>query len=185
MIKHVIVDRDGTLIRHIPYLADPQRVELLPTVQEGLRSLRDNGCRLYLHTNQSGVGRGYFTLDDAMACNEAMIALLGWDDVFADICIAPEHPHSAPVYRKPSPAWGLELMGRYGFAAGSMCYIGDALSDLLTARNLGCLGIGVNTGEHDLRAVLAADGLDTAFTVVDTFVQAAALVLASGSLAHD
>jgi D-glycero-D-manno-heptose 1,7-bisphosphate phosphatase len=171
--RHVILDRDGTLIRHTPYLSDPAQVELLPGVAEGLQRLRNGGCVLYLHTNQSGVGRGYFAMEDAVACNERMIALLPLEvPVFAEICIAPEHPDQPPVYRKPSPAFGRALMVRHGFAADEVCYVGDALSDLMTARNLGCLGIGVNTGEHDLEALVAAEGLEQVFPVVGSFFAA-------------
>jgi len=171
MIRHVILDRDGTLIRHVPYLCDPRQVELLPGVAEGLKRLRDEGCSLYLHTNQSGVGRGFFTMKDALACNEQMLALLNLaPPIFAEICIAPEHPDH-PLYRKPSPAWGRELIARHGFALDEVCYVGDAVSDLMTARNLGCLGIGVNTGEHDLRAVVEAEPA-TSFPIVSCFAEA-------------
>lgn len=183
-IEHVILDRDGTLIRHVPYLADPAKVELLPTVLDGLRALRAVDCTLYLHTNQSGVGRGYFTLDDVVACNQAMIDHLGLGAaVFSEICVAPEHPDGRIVYRKPSPAWGQGLMRRRKLDATSLCYVGDSLADLHTARNLGCLGIGVNTGEFDLRAVLAAEGLADLFPVVDRFSDAADLILALRSSA--
>ena len=183
MIRHVILDRDGTLIRHIPYLRDPAQVSLLPGVAEGLQRLRDGGCTLYLHTNQSGVGRGYFPLEDAVACNERMLALLPLaPPLFAEICVAPEHPDGPLAYRKPSPAWGRELMVRHGFAADEVCYVGDALSDLMTAHNLGCLGIGVNTGEHDLRVLVAAQELDHIFPVVDSFTAAVERIMRTG---HD
>ena len=186
MAKRILfIDRDGTLIRHIPYLSDPAQVELLPGVALGLQDLRDGGCALYLHTNQSGVGRGYFTLEDAVTCNERMIELLTLEaPVFAEICIAPEHPKNPQLYRKPSPAFGQALMARYGFAADEACYVGDALSDLMTARNLGCLGIGVNTGEQDLRPVLAAEGLAGIFPVVDSFAEAVDHIGASWKGGH-
>ena len=69
-MKALFLDRDGTLIVDVPYLADPTRVQLLPGVREGFIRARGLGYRFFLFTNQSGVGRGYFTLDDALRCND-------------------------------------------------------------------------------------------------------------------
>jgi histidinol phosphatase-like enzyme len=92
----VVLDRDGTLIRHVHYLCDPAQVELLPGVRSGLARLREAGCKLYLHTNQSGVGRGYFPLEAALLCNDEMIRQLGLGlEVFEDICVCPEAPGDA------------------------------------------------------------------------------------------
>ena len=66
-IQYVVLDRDGTLIRHVPYLSRPEQVEVLPGVVAGLTELRKAGCKLFLHTNQSGIGRGYFSLEEALA----------------------------------------------------------------------------------------------------------------------
>ncbi len=173
-IRHVILDRDGTLIRHIHYLHDPLRVEVLPTVVEGLKKLMEAGCFLYLHTNQSGIGRGYFSLDDAVACNEAMLDRIGMGrDLFKEICIAPESPDQPGKYRKPSPAWGLELMKKARCDKTELCYIGDTANDLLTAKNIGCKGVGVSTGLNDLRSELVAANMETTFPVFDNFLEAA------------
>lgn len=170
---HVVFDRDGTLIQHVPYLCDPDQVTLLPGVAQGLATLKNAGFSLYLHTNQSGVGRGYFSIEDAEACNSAMLDLIGLGSgLFAEICIAPEHPESDPVYRKPSPAWGQALMKRYEITRNDLCYVGDNVTDLLTAKNLGCLGIGMNTGVKDLKDSMKAECIDETFPVVQNFEDA-------------
>ena len=93
MIKYIVFDRDGTLIKHIPYLCDPLKVELLPTVKQAIKILLDRNYKLFLHTNQSGVARGYFSLDDENKCNMQMINLLGFGEaIFKEICIAPDFP---------------------------------------------------------------------------------------------
>ena len=112
------LDRDGTLIRHIPYLHDPDGVELLEGIPEFLSEAKALGCRLFLHTNQSGVGRGMFTMEDAHACNQRMLELIGLGEgLFDEICIAPEHPDEERVYRKPSPRFALEMAERCGLDA--------------------------------------------------------------------
>jgi D-glycero-D-manno-heptose 1,7-bisphosphate phosphatase len=182
----VVVDRDGTLIRHIPYLCDPAQVSLLPGVRQGLERLREAGCRLFLHTNQSGVGRGYFPLDAAIRCNDEMLRQLDLGNaLFEEICICPEAPNETALYRKPSPKFGLELLARYSKGARDLCYIGDNLSDLMTAVNIGCHGVGVNTGVHDLRHELAARSLEERFQVRDTFGEAVDVLLAHCAVGHD
>lgn len=172
-IRGVILDRDGTLIRRVPYLHDPAGVELLPTVVQGLQLLRESGCTLFLHTNQSGIGRGKFTMRDAEACNARMLELLAVDDLFARICIAPEAPTETPTYRKPSPRFGLEIMAEWRIAPHELCYVGDNISDLQTADALGCAGVGVDTGGHDLRDRQQDRGLKRAYPVYDSFIEAA------------
>ena len=99
----LILDRDGTLIEHVPYLWDPDKVRLLPGVADALSHAREKGARLFLHSNQSGVGRGLFDISAVHACNERMIELLGTGPATFDrICIAPERPDDPrpPLLRK-------------------------------------------------------------------------------------
>jgi D-glycero-D-manno-heptose 1,7-bisphosphate phosphatase len=178
LISHVVLDRDGTLIEHIPYLHAPNEVRLLPTVTEALRRLREAGCSLHLHTNQSGVGRDMFAIEDVTACNEEMLRQLDLGpDVFMDICIAPEAPDAPATYRKPSPRYGREIAQRAGVSVASLCYIGDNTTDLLTAANVGCSGIGVDTGGHDLRRVVPSDQTLSGFPVVESLHDAVELIV--------
>ena len=176
-MKCVFLDRDGTLIRHAPYLSDPAAVTLLPTVTAGLNELLRAGCKLFLHTNQSGIGRGYFSLAAAVACNEAMLGQIGLGpDLFQDIRICPETPDQMTGCRKPSPAYAREIIAKYGIATRDICYLGDNVSDLMTGRNVGCLAVGVNTGVGDLRASAREHELQE-FPIYDTFLGAANHVL--------
>jgi len=130
----LFLDRDGTLIRHVHYLHDPAGVELLPGVAAALAKARDLGYLLFLHTNQSGVGRGMFKLEQAQACNARMIELLGLGaDVFADICVAPEAPGQPVVYRKPSPRFAREMAEKHGLDLPRCWMVGDYLADVETA----------------------------------------------------
>ena len=178
-MKCIVLDRDGTLIEHIPYLHRPAQVHLLPTVREGLGLLAEAGMTLVLHTNQSGVGRGMFTEGDVEACNAEMLRQIGDASVFHRICVAPEHAEAPAVYRKPSPKLGRELMTELRLTTKDLCYVGDNTTDLLTASNLGCLGIGVDTGGHDLKTVVPATPSISGFPVVESFIEAARLALAS------
>lgn len=171
--KALVLDRDGTLIVHVPYLADPGAVQLLPGVREALERAIGAGASLYLHTNQSGIGRGYFALPAAESCNQRLIDLLDLGaEPFRRICIAPEAPGSPSVYRKPSPAFALELMRDHGFQAGEICYLGDRGSDLATARAAGTRGVGVASGLDDLGQELRQLGLEDEFPIFDDLLSA-------------
>jgi D-glycero-D-manno-heptose 1,7-bisphosphate phosphatase len=180
-IQYVVLDRDGTLIRHVPYLSRPEQVEVLPGVVAGLTELRKAGCKLFLHTNQSGIGRGYFSLEEALACNEEMLSQIGLGaQLFESVCVAPEAPDQPADYRKPSLKFGAELIEKYKVKPHDLCYVGDNVSDLLAAKNIGCHGIGVNTGLHDLRLLLREQQLEDRFPVFESFLDAV-----SHLLAHD
>jgi D-glycero-D-manno-heptose 1,7-bisphosphate phosphatase len=175
----VVLDRDGTLIEHIPYLSDPKRVTLLPGVREGIRRAIEAGSRLFLHTNQSGIGRGLFELKEVELCNERMIELLGFgSNVFHRICIAPEHPDAPSKYRKPSPEFAFEIMREMNLAPENVCYIGDRATDLQTALAANTRAVGVCTGRVDLEKELQELGLVEKYPVCRSFDRAMALALA-------
>jgi histidinol-phosphate phosphatase family domain/HAD-superfamily hydrolase, subfamily IIIA len=159
-IKALVLDRDGTLIEHVPYLHKPEEVRVLPGVREALATARAAGVKLFLHTNQSGVGRGLFTVADAEACTARMVELLDLGpDLFARICTAPEHPKDPAVYRKPSPRFAREIMAEFGLQPQEICYIGDRGSDVETGHAAGTRAVGVATGLDDLAAELREAGL--------------------------
>ncbi|RME68465.1 MAG: HAD-IIIA family hydrolase [Verrucomicrobia bacterium] len=136
--RALFLDRDGTLIVHRPYLHRPAEVELLPGVREALSRAREANMRLFLFTNQSGVGRGWFTLRDVEAVNERMVELLGLGpDLFADVCIAPEAPGQPVLYRKPSPRFIRECLERWSLDPSACWMIGDAPSDWLAGLTAG------------------------------------------------
>ena len=165
----LILDRDGTLIEHVPYLSDPAQVRLLPGVAAALQVAVAAGASLFLHSNQSGVGRGLFDLAAVDACNRRLIELLELGPKpFERICIAPEAPDAPSDYRKPSPLFAHEIMREFGWQPVQLCYLGDRGSDLATARAAGTRGVGIASGLDDLRAELQALELTHAFPVFDS-----------------
>ena len=144
--KALFWDRDGTLIVHRPYLRDPAEVELLPGVRETLVRARADGYLLFLLTNQSGIGRGWFTRDDVEACNNRMFELLDLPAPgFSGICVAPEAPEEPPVYRKPSPRYLHEMIARHALDPGACWMIGDSLSDVQAGLSAGIRAVLLGT----------------------------------------
>jgi D-glycero-D-manno-heptose 1,7-bisphosphate phosphatase len=148
--RALFLDRDGTLIIDKDYLRDPAAVELIPGVPAALQRARELGYELFLFTNQSGIGRGYFTLEDTLRCNARMIELVGLGpDLFAGTCIAPEAPDQPSVYRKPSPRYVQETVAQRRLDAATCWMVGDRESDLLAGLDAGIRAAAVCTGKYD------------------------------------
>jgi len=131
MIFGLFLDRDGTIIEHVPYLSDPEQVRLLPGAKEALHKALNMGYRLYLFTNQSGIGRGYYSMEQAEACNTRMIELLDLPKPgFYSICIAPETPEEPHVYRKPSPKFIQESIEEHILDPQNSYMVGDSIKDV-------------------------------------------------------
>src|SRR4029078_331452 len=102
--RAVFFDRDGTLIEEKNYLHKPEQVVIYPGAGKALKRLADAGYLLIMVTNQSGVGRGYFTLEDVEKVHKHIQQELGKDGAHIHkTYIAPEHPDAPSRGRKPSP----------------------------------------------------------------------------------
>lgn len=120
------------------YLHRPEEVELFPGAGEALRRLRDAGFGLFVVTNQSGVGRGYFTMDDVGRVHERLIHEFAGAGVrFEKIYIAPEAPDQPSRGRKPSPQFLIDARQEFGIDLARSFVIGDKLIDLQCGWNAG------------------------------------------------
>jgi D-glycero-D-manno-heptose 1,7-bisphosphate phosphatase len=149
MSKALFLDRDGTIIVDKHYLADPAGVELIPGVRTALQRARELGYKLFLFTNQSGIGRGLYTLDDVLLVNARMETLLALaSPLFTELCIAPEAPDQPSLYRKPSPRFIEEMIAAHHLDPAHCAIIGDRPSDAQAGLNAGIRSIAICTGEH-------------------------------------
>jgi len=97
-------------------------------IKELIRDLLKQNNKLYLHTNQSGVSRGYFTIESTILCNEKLINLPVFGKViFRKICAATELIGSENSYRKLSPKLGLEILNKTKTKRSNLYYIGDKI----------------------------------------------------------
>jgi D-glycero-D-manno-heptose 1,7-bisphosphate phosphatase len=138
MKRAVFLDRDGTVIEERDYLRRVEDVVVLPGAAAALKRLQTAGFALVFVTNQSGVGRGYFTLREVEAVNRHLERLLAEAGVaIARVYVAPEAPDQPSRGRKPSPQFLFDARDELGLDLARCYMIGDKLSDLECGWNAG------------------------------------------------
>ena len=167
--RAVFLDRDGTIIEERNYLRRVEDVAIFPGAAGALGRLRQGGFKLFIVSNQSGVGRGYFTLAEVEKVNEHLLQELGREQVrFEKIFIAPEAPDAPSRGRKPSPQFLLDARDEFGVDLAQSYMIGDKLIDLECGWNAGvrkCLLVRTGYGAELERG--APEKLQEAVTVDD------------------
>ena len=138
----VVLDRDGTIVVDHGYLADPDRLEFLPGAAEGLRWLWERGYRVVVITNQSGVGRGLFSVAQIEVMNarlHAMVEAAGAK--LTKIYFCPHTPDANCACRKPNLALMEQAATELNFNPRSSVVVGDKDSDIEFALRAGARAI--------------------------------------------
>jgi D,D-heptose 1,7-bisphosphate phosphatase len=131
MNKAVFLDRDGTIIEEGNYIHRPEDVIMLAGAGEGLRCLRKAGFLLFIVSNQSGVGRGYFTMAEVEKVNERVLRdLEPWKVRFDKVYVATEPPGQPSRGRKPLPQFLFDARDEFKLDLGKSYIVGDKLIDL-------------------------------------------------------
>ena len=154
MRRLALLDRDGTIIVEKKFLADPEGVELVPGAAAAIRRLNDAGWLVAIVTNQSGVGRGYYTLPQMHATNARVVEVLARAGARIDtVEFCPHHPLAGdPVLRrvcdcrKPRPGQAFAAACHLGASVTGSVTVGDRLVDVNLGRGLGAFGVLVLTG---------------------------------------
>lgn len=146
MIKAVFLDRDGTIIKEKPgvYLSDPAKVRLYKSTLPALRLLTQSGFKLFLVSNQSGIGRGYFTEKEVNRVHARIQQLLRPIHL-EEIVFCPHAPEAGCMCRKPRPKMGNYLIRKYHISPSKSYMIGDKKADVEFGHALGCKSILVTT----------------------------------------
>lgn len=137
-VRAVLFDRDDTLIVNVPFNGDPERVVPLAGARLALDVLRSVGILTAVVSNQSGVGRGFITLEQVQSVNRRVEALLG---PLGPWFICPHAPEDGCDCRKPAPGLIQRAALALGVAVEECVMLGDQLSDMEAARAAGAHGI--------------------------------------------
>ena len=173
--RAVFADRDGTIIEDHHHVSDPARVSLIPGAPEALLRLCGMGFALVIVTNQSGIGRGLYTLADYHRVAAEVDRQLAAAGVVMDgAYFCPDGPGGDPdtTCRKPSSVMYKSAAADLGLATEGSYFVGDKRSDVLPASTLGGTGILVRTGHGKSEE----RGVAESCRVVDDLFAAAALI---------
>lgn len=136
--RAIFIDRDGTLILDKDYLHKPEEVQFIDGAIHALKRASDAGFAIIMVTNQSGVGRGYFTLDDVENVHAYITRELARENVsLLEIYVAPEAPEEPSRGRKPSPQFLFDARDAHGIDLSRSYMIGDKVIDLECGWNAG------------------------------------------------
>lgn len=141
----VFFDRDGTIMEDTDYCSDPKDVRIFPGVLGALQRLKSRGFKIIVITNQSGIGRGLFTLDQYRAVEAEVLRQLGGGLVDATY-YCPDAPEQPSECRKPAPGMVVKAMRDHQIDLSRSFLIGDKEIDVECARNAGVRAIRVRTG---------------------------------------
>jgi len=147
MKRAVFLDRDGTLVEDPGYLHDPENVVWKEGVLDGLRTLKEAGHLLIVVTNQSGIGRGLFTIGDTNAVHarmqeEAARAGCALDAYYN----CPHVPEDVCACRKPNAGMLMQAAREHDIDLASSWFIGDRCTDILSGQRAGVRTILIGTG---------------------------------------
>jgi len=143
--RAVFFVRDGTLMEEVHYCGDPGKVRVYAGVSEGLRKLREAGFRIFIVSNQSGIGRGLIGEAQYRAVQAELISQLG-EGLIDGSYFCPDAPGTASTRRKPEPGMLLEAAAEHGVDLAASYMIGDKAADVECGRRAGARTILVLTG---------------------------------------
>jgi D-glycero-D-manno-heptose 1,7-bisphosphate phosphatase len=154
----VLLDRDGTLIRDWGYIRRPDQVRLYKRAPEALRLLRAAGFKLAVVSNQSGIGRGFFSVKAAALVNRRLRSLLRACGIRLDgIFICPHAPTDGCACRKPAPGLARAAARKLRLDLTRSYVVGDTPRDLGLARRVWAASALVRTGQGRRAAAGQAD----------------------------
>jgi D-glycero-D-manno-heptose 1,7-bisphosphate phosphatase len=145
--RYLLLDRDGTLIVEKNYLSNPDEVEVIPGAAQALKRFQGDGWRIAVLTNQAGIGRGLYKVEDMERVHVRLRSLLSADGVIIDGFYAcPHHPADDCRCRKPSPGLVEQAVADLGFDPAEAVIVGDKACDIELGRAVGAKTVLVRTG---------------------------------------
>jgi len=137
--RAVFIDRDGTINVNFGYINNPDDFKMYPGVKEGIKLLKDNGFKIIIVTNQSGIARGYFSEDALEKIHEKMKSELSKNGTEIDaIYFCPHHPDDGCRCRKPGTGLFEQAIIDLDINAEKSFVIGDRMLDVEAGYKIDC-----------------------------------------------
>lgn len=136
--KAAFLDRDGVINYDYGYVGKIENFKFLPNVFEGLNYIQNLGYKIIIITNQSGIGRGYYSLKDYELLTEYMKNILKKNKIFIlDVLYCPHTPEQNCICRKPKPEMILRASKKHNLDLEKSFVAGDNLTDIQAGINAG------------------------------------------------
>jgi len=136
--KAVFIDRDGTINVDVHYLDDPDDFEMYKGVGEGVKKLKENGFKIIVITNQSGIARGYFTEEQLSKIHKRLKQEIQKFDVVLDgIYYCPHHPDDNCNCRKPNTGLFIDAINEHNIDVKKSFMLGDKILDIGAGKKIG------------------------------------------------
>lgn len=177
-ISTVFLDRDGVLNEDSgDFIRSAEELILYPYVPESICRLNKAGIDCYIISNQSGIGRGYFSRAESIRMFEKVLSTAASQGgKIRDYFFCPHTPEEACACRKPLTALFDQAEKKYGFNRAEALFIGDSQTDYYFAENARIPFILVRTGKgHKTEELLKRE--HRAFTVCNDLAEAVDIVI--------
>ncbi|MDX9882372.1 MAG: HAD family hydrolase [Prolixibacteraceae bacterium] len=152
MIRAVFIDRDGVVLdnAHHYYIFREEDIKLVEGIGENLKRIQDKGYQLFMVTNQGGISKGLYTMDDVEKVHRKMKEILADNGVvITEIAVCPHHDKIEKcLCRKPQPLMIEKLIAKHRIDAARSYFIGDSESDMLAAERAGVKGIRIVSNQN-------------------------------------
>jgi len=167
-MKAVFLDRDGVINYDTAYVHDVANFKYIPGTKDALKRLAEAGYKLFIITNQSGIGRGYYTMEDTEKLHEYMLADFAKEGIKIEkIYICPHRTDENCECRKPNPYFVFKAQKEFDIDLSKSFFVGDRDTDIGCGKNAGVKTIlvgdlGSGNIEPDFRKKdlgAAADGI--------------------------
>lgn len=145
--RAIFLDRDGVLNEDHGYVGQLERFDIFPFVAEAMGLFAQKGFMLVVVTNQSGIERGFYTMEDTQRLHQILQEHIRHTGAsIAEFCVSPFLESTPNDIRKPSPKMMLEATRKHSIDISTSYVIGDRRTDLEMARRAGCRAVLVRTG---------------------------------------
>ena len=171
----VFLDRDGTVMEDAHYIKAPEQVRLLPGAARAVRRLNEAEIPVIIVTNQSGIGRGLFTVEEYEAVRAHFESLLRDEGAHIDASYYCPHLPDKPLIgncRKPGTLMFEKAISDFKLDPANVAYVGDRWRDVIASKKLGGRGIMIESSEttNDDRQRARADGIETATSLSEAVI---------------
>ena len=163
----VFLDRDGTIMEDAHYIKSPDQVRLIPGAAAAVKRINDAKVPAIVITNQSGIARGRFKVEDYEAVRERFESLLAEQGAHIDSSYyCPDHPSvgGPSTCRKPATKMFEDAMRDFDLEPSNVAYVGDRWRDVVASKKLGGRGIMIHSPmtTDDDRRKAQEDEIETA-----------------------